>query len=230
MLDPWLPGVGTNRYGYSFNDPINLSDPNGHQAGDNSNDNDGGGRGTAGGGGGGGETAGGSGGMGGEFGGLDSLSSDYSSGKKSTVGISPGALEPSDGPLGASGARKGRATEESIRAEIERDQRAFREDAVSAIIGGLAGFKGAPAQSGSSRGLFGPGRDFSQSVKDAAKTQDNMTCVDCGAPVVDAPKPQPDRANIDHGTSKFNGGWNTLENARTTCQSCNLEKRPSKCR
>ena len=28
--DPTLPGVGTNRYGYSFNDPINKSDPNGH--------------------------------------------------------------------------------------------------------------------------------------------------------------------------------------------------------
>ncbi|MHA3915186.1 RHS repeat-associated core domain-containing protein [Halovulum sp. GXIMD14793] len=26
------PGVGTNRYAYSFNDPVNLSDPNGHQA------------------------------------------------------------------------------------------------------------------------------------------------------------------------------------------------------
>ena len=25
------PGVGTNRYAYSFNDPVNLSDPNGHQ-------------------------------------------------------------------------------------------------------------------------------------------------------------------------------------------------------
>jgi RHS repeat-associated protein len=24
------PGVGTNRYSYSFNDPVNLSDPNGH--------------------------------------------------------------------------------------------------------------------------------------------------------------------------------------------------------
>ena len=25
------PGVGTNRYAYSFNDPVNLSDPNGHE-------------------------------------------------------------------------------------------------------------------------------------------------------------------------------------------------------
>jgi len=30
--DPTLPGVGTNRYGYSFNDPVNKSDPNGHSA------------------------------------------------------------------------------------------------------------------------------------------------------------------------------------------------------
>lgn len=31
-IDPTLPGVGTNRYAYSLNDPVNLSDPNGHQA------------------------------------------------------------------------------------------------------------------------------------------------------------------------------------------------------
>jgi RHS repeat-associated protein len=29
--DPTKPGVGTNRYAYSDNDPINKSDPNGHQ-------------------------------------------------------------------------------------------------------------------------------------------------------------------------------------------------------
>jgi hypothetical protein len=29
-LDPTMPGVGTNRYSYSQNDPINKSDPNGH--------------------------------------------------------------------------------------------------------------------------------------------------------------------------------------------------------
>jgi hypothetical protein len=29
--DPWEEGVGTNRYSYSGNDPINGSDPNGHQ-------------------------------------------------------------------------------------------------------------------------------------------------------------------------------------------------------
>lgn len=31
-LDPTVPGVGTNRYSYSENDPINKSDQNGHQA------------------------------------------------------------------------------------------------------------------------------------------------------------------------------------------------------
>ncbi|WP_152544685.1 RHS repeat-associated core domain-containing protein [Actibacterium mucosum] len=31
--DPTHPGVGTNRYAYSFNDPINLSDPNGNEVG-----------------------------------------------------------------------------------------------------------------------------------------------------------------------------------------------------
>ena len=29
-MDPTLPGVGTNRYAYAENDPINKSDPNGH--------------------------------------------------------------------------------------------------------------------------------------------------------------------------------------------------------
>jgi len=33
-LDPHLPGVGTNRYAYSFNNPINLVDPTGHEAND----------------------------------------------------------------------------------------------------------------------------------------------------------------------------------------------------
>ncbi|MGR9152634.1 hypothetical protein ACU8MT_24730 (plasmid) [Rhizobium leguminosarum] len=32
-MDPTIPGVGTNRYAYSENDPINKSDPNGHIAG-----------------------------------------------------------------------------------------------------------------------------------------------------------------------------------------------------
>ncbi|WP_189343807.1 hypothetical protein [Mesorhizobium sp. M8A.F.Ca.ET.213.01.1.1] len=31
-MDPTLPGVGTNRYAYAQNDPINKSDPNGHSA------------------------------------------------------------------------------------------------------------------------------------------------------------------------------------------------------
>ena len=29
-LDPTIPGVGTNRYSYSFNDPINGRDPSGY--------------------------------------------------------------------------------------------------------------------------------------------------------------------------------------------------------
>ncbi len=45
-MDPTLPGVGTNRYSYSDNDPVNKSDPNGHNSddvtpNDGDNDNDG---------------------------------------------------------------------------------------------------------------------------------------------------------------------------------------------
>lgn len=43
-FDPWQPGVGTNRYSYSENDPVNKSDPSGHQAEDNSNSQDAGSR------------------------------------------------------------------------------------------------------------------------------------------------------------------------------------------
>jgi len=32
-FDPTQPGVGTNRYAYSFNDPVNLKDPGGNVAG-----------------------------------------------------------------------------------------------------------------------------------------------------------------------------------------------------
>ncbi len=32
--DPTQPGVGTNKYAYAANDPVNKSDPNGHQAGE----------------------------------------------------------------------------------------------------------------------------------------------------------------------------------------------------
>ncbi len=35
-FDPVQPGVGTNRYSYSLNDPINQSDPSGHSVGDSS--------------------------------------------------------------------------------------------------------------------------------------------------------------------------------------------------
>ncbi len=37
-LDPIEPGVGTNRYAYADNDPVNKSDPNGHQTSDNASD------------------------------------------------------------------------------------------------------------------------------------------------------------------------------------------------
>jgi hypothetical protein len=40
-VDPTIPGVGTNRYSYSRNDPINKSDPNGHMDDGDTDDADG---------------------------------------------------------------------------------------------------------------------------------------------------------------------------------------------
>jgi len=37
-LDPTNPGVGTNRYSYSFNDPVNLRDPGGNDINDDPRD------------------------------------------------------------------------------------------------------------------------------------------------------------------------------------------------
>ncbi len=37
-MDPTLAGVGTNRYAYAGNDPVNKSDPNGHQTQDGDHD------------------------------------------------------------------------------------------------------------------------------------------------------------------------------------------------
>lgn len=39
--DPWKEGVGTNRYSYSENDPVNKSDPSGHATGDSDTDSKG---------------------------------------------------------------------------------------------------------------------------------------------------------------------------------------------
>lgn len=39
-LDPIEQGVGTNRYAYADNDPINKSDPNGHATGDSNSDSE----------------------------------------------------------------------------------------------------------------------------------------------------------------------------------------------
>jgi len=36
-LDPTLPGVGTNRYAYGLNNPVNIADPSGHMGDDRSN-------------------------------------------------------------------------------------------------------------------------------------------------------------------------------------------------
>lgn len=228
-FDPWQAGVGTNRYSYSENDPVNKSDPSGHQS-ENNNDNDGGGRGA------GGEAAPASNQTSSEPSGVvspaavDSTEAAYNQGKRGVVNI--GGRAPSKEQVTVGGATRGRDTERAVEATIQDKQRAFNEDLGRALIGifadaqpkGIQSIAPGPAIGAPSRNSYGPGRSFSEATKQAAKERDNMTCVDCGIPTVNSTQPQPNRAHIDHGDPKSRGGWNTLDNARTTCQACNLEK------
>jgi uncharacterized protein RhaS with RHS repeats len=75
-----------------------------------------------------------------------------------------------------------------------------------------------------SKGGAGAGKDFAEKTKDAARAESGDTCVFCGKTTIRSKKPHPDRSNIDHATSKKNGGNNTLDNAQNTCQTCNLDK------
>jgi RHS repeat-associated protein len=79
--DPTLPGVGTNRYAYAGNDPVNKSDPNGHVAKDSKEEKKGFWATLFGGGGGG-----------------SNLSSSNSSSSSSSSGSKPEAAKPKPAP------------------------------------------------------------------------------------------------------------------------------------
>ena len=75
-----------------------------------------------------------------------------------------------------------------------------------------------------SAGGPGAGKNFSESVKNAAEAQAGGDCVFCGVKTTRGNKPHSTRRNTDHAISKKNGGNNSLLNAQNTCQSCNLKK------
>lgn len=58
-------------------------------------------------------------------------------------------------------------------------------------------------------------------VKSAAD-QETENCVFCGQKTTKEPGPL--QRNIDHAIPKSRGGNNTIDNAQTTCRTCNLNK------
>lgn len=146
-LDPWLPGVGTNRYSYSLNDPINKSDPSGHQA-ENNNDNDGGGRGA------GGEAAPASSEASKETSNvvgpaLDRTEADWSQGRKGVVSIGPGAAggpKENVGPARGGVGRAGLTEADVVQQELDRERESLKQNVAAGLIGPLADM-------GSKRGL-----------------------------------------------------------------------------
>lgn len=134
-FDPWQPGVGTNRYSYSENDPVNKSDPSGHQAEgrDTSNDSDAGGR----------ATAGRAGPTSSETSGVvsaaavDSTEVGWSQGKRSAYGLGPRST-PSKEPVSSGGASRARDLERATIEAIHEKQRANIEDAARALLGAMA--------------------------------------------------------------------------------------------
>ena len=75
-----------------------------------------------------------------------------------------------------------------------------------------------------SQGGPGAGKNFPKATKDAERAASNNSCRFCGVPTTRSAKPNPTRSNIDHAVPKSRGGNNTRANAQNTCQDCNLKK------
>lgn len=88
-------------------------------------------------------------------------------------------------------------------------------DVAAAAGAGAAAIAGAAGGSGA-------GKRFTRAVKDTAKKIFGSRCVFCGRETTD--KPGPSKLEIDHAVPKSRGGNNTLDNAQTTCRSCNRKK------
>ncbi|MCA9340614.1 MAG: HNH endonuclease [Candidatus Saccharibacteria bacterium] len=213
-MDPTMPGVGTNRYSYSLNDPVNKSDPNGHyiegaddpnspgyheagkaeayealQRGEISEE------------------------------GYKALSdyydyheiarramSDYNLTK---AGAAFDLFNKATGAAGIAAAMLGAAKRAGV------------------LNGGTSAGVSKSAVDLSKKGSTGgpgSGKNFSAKTKDAARKEAQDTCAYCGKKTVRSDKPRSDRSNIDHANAKVNGGNNEINNAVNSCQGCNLEK------
>ncbi|MGB6228965.1 MAG: RHS repeat-associated core domain-containing protein [Litorimonas sp.] len=75
-----------------------------------------------------------------------------------------------------------------------------------------------------SSGGPGAGANFSTATQDAARAASGNRCVFCQQPTIRSQTPAPNRSNIDHAIPKVRGGNNTAGNAQNTCQTCNLRK------
>lgn len=73
-----------------------------------------------------------------------------------------------------------------------------------------------------SAGGPGSGKRIPDATKAAAQTETDGSCVFCGKKTTK--EPGPSQTNIDHAIPKSRGGNNTIDNAQTTCRSCNLSK------
>lgn len=224
-LDPTQPGVGTNRYSYSFNDPINKLDPNGNEAieswdgpdpseGDKLDE---------------------------ELSYVNDVVNDPTLSTEEKIeyvrdlynrvntynlgqpplenqaiglgGLAQAMHNLQNAPEAATGAQPTAqgVTTVSVGPRATNTPRA----AVNAIAP-KPGAAGGP----------GAGKAFPRSTQDQARQQTNNTCVFCGQATVRSPTPQTNRSHIDHAIPKSRGGNNTLGNAQNSCQTCNLQKGP----
>jgi hypothetical protein len=68
----------------------------------------------------------------------------------------------------------------------------------------------------------GESKDFSDKTKDKIRDRDGNKCVFCKKDTSN--EPGPDKSEIDHATSKKNGGNNSENNGQNTCRTCNRQK------
>ncbi len=78
------------------------------------------------------------------------------------------------------------------------------------------------ARAQGSSGGPGAGRRFSEATRDRAEERAGGRCVFCGTRTTR--EPGPNQRNTDHADSRSRGGNNLDENAQNTCRTCNIDK------